>query len=492
MRKSPFLSLLLPAFALLAIWCWALGIADSSRQVGYFVPPALGIHLDGFSVRDLGIIPFHPQRLGLALLLPGVLFLLPAAILLVILRRMSDLPAQESSGEILPRIPAVICLFLSLVLLGFGFWAYANRPYFWSRQLFVQPPGIVALLLCGVFYGVSFFVLRKVRPPTRAALYLLFTVVCLIAIVGFGVLKPALSPSKRVAALTAGQNPSGVVPASPSTGPSEPLRFLVFGDTGHKSSHLRATQKRADELTTSKSLSGIFLLGDNLSGKPLPFEEVIESRFIKPFKHLRKRNAHFFAILGNHDTNVRAWAEGEMQSPLLGMEGRNYYSKTFGNGFATIFFLCSEGFWANPDQMAWFMRELAACRSTWRVVCFHQPLWGGEEGESADSAICNLMERLMAAPRGQAGPARPSVDIVLSGHNHIYERRSITNGILFLTVGNSSNSSDMPEHLSPEAEVIYSDRRAFGYLELDQREARFQAVNDKGVVVDKVTLGRAR
>lgn len=492
MRKPQFLSLPILAFALLAIWCWAIGIADTSRQVGYFLPPALGIHLGGFSPGDLGVMPFNPQRMGLALLLPGALFLLPAAILLLVFPKISGHPGRGNGGAILPRIPAAACLLLCFLLLGFAFWAYANRPSLWSRQLFVQAPGIVALLLCGVFYGVSFFVLRKSRPLAQSALYLLFTGVCLIPIVGFGVLKPALSPSKRVAALTPEQNPSRAVPSSPSPITEEPLRFLVFGDTGHRPDHLRATQKRADELTTSKSLTGILLLGDNLSGKPLPFDKVMEDRFIKPFKHLRRRNPPFFAILGNHDTNVKDWAIGEMQSPLLGMGGRNYYSKTFGNGLATIFFLCSEGFWANPDQIAWFVRELAVCRSTWRVVCFHQPLWGGEEGESADSAICNLMERMMTAPKGQAAPARRSVDLVLSGHNHVYERRAITNGILFLTVGNSSNSSDLPEHLSPEMEVIYSERRAFGYLELDPREARFQAVNDKGLVVDKTTLGRAQ
>jgi len=481
-HRPTLLFLLLLLFALLAIWCWSRGDGYSRfAEVGRSSVVA-GDKGSEFPASAADKTPSSAWSSRVSLLLPSTLLLLPALAFLAFGVTAPSSSRRQDSGGAARKTPAVVSFALFVLCVGSAALAFVGRPFLWSHGFYVLAPGLEALGWCGVLYGASVPLLWRSRATRASWLFAVCAGVYLCEIVTVGVVRPALAPNRyaEFAQEQAGVPRSRSVAATSSQQP-RPLRFAVFGDTGHEPDHLRQTVRRAQRMIGDRPLSGILLLGDNLSGEVAPYSEVMQRCFTKPFARALRARVPFFAILGNHDTQVPAWAEGELRSPLLGMNGCRYYSETFGQDVLTIFFLCSEDFWDNPGQIAWFSRELAACRSMWRIVAFHRPLLGVRGDSAVDWATRGLMMRLMTR--------RNSVDIMLTGHNHVYSRRVVENGILFITMGCSSRVTHSL-HPDPKRRVGWADRRCFGYVEVERNEIRFEAVDRRGEIIDNIVVHR--
>ena len=378
---------------------------------------------------------------------------------------------QRSPARTAGKAPFAILLALLFLSGGGALWAFLARPFLWSHGCYVTIPGIVALGLCGVLYSLSAIPLRRGGAPRQSWLFLGVTIACLAQIVAVAIVKPALIPAANAA-----NQESRADAARPAKGP---VRFAILGDTGHRPDNLKTVVAQLLKTAADRPLSAVILLGDNISGDRLPFAEVFQKRFLAPFGPLLDKSVPFLGVLGNHDTNVEAWANEEMKSPVLGMKGRRYYSVTFGNGLVTAFFLCSEDFWNYPDQVAWFSRELAACRSTWKIVLIHRPLWGAWGDDKADWPIPETLNRLIRTN---------GVDMVFSGHNHIYERRALKNDTQYITIGNGSNLTSRKPSPNPQYAKVYGERRCFALMEADAGRILFKCVNDRGAVIDSILL----
>ena len=83
---------------------------------------------------------------------------------------------------------------------------------------------------------------------------------------------------------------------------------------------------------------------------------------------------------------------------------------------------------------------------------------------------------------------KDGVDVVLSGHEHVYERIQPQHGIYYFTEGNSGELR--PGNLRPSAQMIkgFDTDRAFLLIEIAGNEFRFQAISRTGKVVDSGTL----
>jgi hypothetical protein len=108
--------------------------------------------------------------------------------------------------------------------------------------------------------------------------------------------------------------------------------------------------------------------------------------------------------LGNHEEMAPRYFE---QFSLPGNE--QWYSFDYGNAH---FIALSTETAMLGDQLRWLEEDLAACDSEWRFVYFHRPMYSsGYHG--SDLSVRRAWEKALS--EGQ-------VDIVFSGHDHIYER----------------------------------------------------------------------
>jgi tartrate-resistant acid phosphatase type 5 len=145
----------------------------------------------------------------------------------------------------------------------------------------------------------------------------------------------------------------------------------------------------------------------------------------------------FLPCPGNHD-----WDNGSNLAPYLAyfsfLNGSRYYSRKFGivevfmldDGFDTAMVL------QEPDgntkgtinadgtltggsaQWRWFVRSVQASTAIWKIACFHHPPWASGNSHVGEPGV---------TPNGSNVPLQwqfkeLGIDLVLSGHEHSYER----------------------------------------------------------------------
>lgn len=130
--------------------------------------------------------------------------------------------------------------------------------------------------------------------------------------------------------------------------------------------------------------------------------------------------------------------------------------------FATVDSSCGEA--ACAAQASWLSSDLAANPTECSVVFYHHPRWSsGTHGDSADSD-----------PFWRAAAAA-GVEIILNGHEHIYERfapmdangAASASGVREFVVGTGGKNHTTPGVPRPNSEV--RNGTAFGVLQLTLR-----------------------
>lgn len=262
------------------------------------------------------------------------------------------------------------------------------------------------------------------------------------------------------------------------------LVFAIAGDTGSGDVHERQIVDGIMRIHERHPLDGVLLLGDNLYGSD-PFPVAIESRFTRPFAPLLSARVPFYATLGNHDYSVADRAEGEMNFPPFNMKGRNYYSITLGDGLISFFFIDSEIVAQDQPQLAWLREAVLASRSTWKVLIAHIPMQASDISHGTSKSDYRALKEIITAPDG--------IDLVLTGHNHVYERRVPVDDVLHVTVGSSGKLDDDQRFEEDAGRVVgFNAERAFAWMQVYPHELRFRAVSQSGKVIDRFVYTRDR
>jgi acid phosphatase len=113
----------------------------------------------------------------------------------------------------------------------------------------------------------------------------------------------------------------------------------------------------------------------------------------------------FYASLGNHDVST------EVSYEPFHMGGKRYY--TFKSGSAQFFALDSN--YMDPEQVKWLDKELSASGARWKLCFFHHPFYSHARKHGSDVDLRQHLEPLFQ---------KYGVDVVLNGHDHVYERIS--------------------------------------------------------------------
>jgi len=198
------------------------------------------------------------------------------------------------------------------------------------------------------------------------------------------------------------------------------LHLAVVGDVGDSGSRLSATAEAITEVAAVEPVDGLVLTGDNVypSGDPSRLPDTV----FEPFADVLD-DAELYAVLGNHDV-MDGNAEGQMAA--LGMPGR-WWARHLGD----VLLVGLDSTQADdPDQRAWLEQTLAAAVERWRIVVVHHPPYSaGYQGsdQQVRDAFVPLFER-------------HGVQLVVSGHDHDYQRSVPINGVTYVVTGGAAGT----------------------------------------------------
>ena len=216
---------------------------------------------------------------------------------------------------------------------------------------------------------------------------------------------------------------------APETGADESVRLWVIGDAGNPGPVSRAVRDAmklwiAEHPREAKDDLDLWLmLGDNAyqSGS----NQQYQAGLFDSFPDLL-RNLAFWPVYGNHD--ARRWTFFDIFSLPENAESggtpsgtENYYSFDYANIHFVI--LDSQDSDRGPGgaQLLWLQQDLENNKQDWLIAAFHHPPYSkgshysDDEGDS-DGRMVDMREN--AVPLLE----RYGVDLVLSGHSHVYER----------------------------------------------------------------------
>jgi 3',5'-cyclic AMP phosphodiesterase CpdA len=248
------------------------------------------------------------------------------------------------------------------------------------------------------------------------------------------------------------------------------VRFAAIGDMGTGESPQYEVAQQMLKVRQAFPFEFVIMLGDNIYGgsKPADFDK----KFAVPYKPLLDAGVKFYASLGNHDnTNERFYQP-------FNMNGESYYAYKKGN----VHFFVLNSNYMDPKQLAWLEGQLKdAGNGGWKICYFHHPLYSSGQYHGPSLDLRKLLEPLFV---------KYGVDVVFSGHDHVYERIRPQQGIYYFMEGASGELR--PGNLAHTAitEKGFDTDRSFVLSEITGDDMYFQTISRTGETVDSGVIHR--
>lgn len=260
--------------------------------------------------------------------------------------------------------------------------------------------------------------------------------------------------------------PDHTVPWVPFPPDAGALHLGVLGDAGDSGSRLDATAAALTRVAHDDPYHALLFLGDNVypSGDPERLNETV----FGPFAPVLDAGAEVLAVLGNHDV-ADGW--GDAQLAALGMPGR-WWARTFDD--VLVVGLDSTEV-DDPEQLAWLDATLTGSDARWKIVAVHHPPYSaGYQGSSRD-----VRERFTPLF------ARAGVQLVLSGHDHDYQRSIPIDGVTYVVTGAASGTRRTGDEAFTEVSFSWHH---FVDVHVFPDRLVLRAVNQDGRVADEAVL----
>jgi 3',5'-cyclic AMP phosphodiesterase CpdA len=257
--------------------------------------------------------------------------------------------------------------------------------------------------------------------------------------------------------------------ASSSSAAQTRVAFLAAGDYGVGGSRELSLGLRMKGYESPNPANMLVTLGDNdYTESPARFRE----NWRRSFGWARRTGLRVAGVLGNHDYGV---GRGRYQFRLLGMPGP-YYTRRLGD--AQLFLLDSNAI--TDRQTAWLEQQLAESTSTWKIAVFHHPPFtcGGHSGSST-------VQRRWVPLFESYG-----VQLVLSGHDHNYQRFATQNGVTYVVHGGGGAGLYRPRGCPSSYPRRVRARYEHGFLSVSigPDDLQVAAVDLRGRRTDHLTL----
>lgn len=204
-------------------------------------------------------------------------------------------------------------------------------------------------------------------------------------------------------------------PASPSPTPTppstrEPVVVAVKGDWGAGTGAQRGITRRMCAMRAEEGFADVLTTGDNFYDTGI----ATRTNYRDPEQCLYAFPGHRWrATWGNHDQH-------DDTAEVLGAE--RYYRWSLPG---VDFFALDSNQPSDPRQRRWLVEQLAASTASVKVAYFHHPPFTSGSVHRGNGAVRNGWVPLFE---------RHGVDLVLAGHNHVYEHIEVE-GIHYVTTG---------------------------------------------------------
>jgi predicted phosphodiesterase len=263
----------------------------------------------------------------------------------------------------------------------------------------------------------------------------------------------------------------GAILAQTQALPNKPnsVKFAAIGDNGNGSQEQRDVGNQMVKSRAAFPFDFVIMLGDNMYGGQTPKDFV--TKFEQPYAALLTAGVKFQASLGNHDRPEN------VNYPHFNMNGQRYYSFVRGN----VRFLALDSTGMDQKQQAWIETTLRDAREDWKICYFHHPLYSNAARHGADVGMRVILEPLFT---------KYGVDVVFSGHDHVYERVKPQKGIYYFVSGAAGQLRRGNMRPDEETAAYFDQDQSFMLVEIAGSELYFQSISRTGKVVDSGTISR--
>jgi acid phosphatase type 7 len=261
--------------------------------------------------------------------------------------------------------------------------------------------------------------------------------------------------------------------------PDAPVRFTALGDFGSGNESQLAVRDAMDPYIPETDLW--LTLGDNAYGDGL-YSEVHERVFGPHQRHLMQVPA--FLTAGNHD-----WRDGDL-NPFLDNwflpDEESYWSLDYG----PVHFIGLDSEvgaldLSDDNMIDWLRADLEANQDArWTVALWHHPIITGHPDRSGNVPMIGRVIPVLQ---------EFGVDLVLTGHDHFYERFvplrfdgfkvfEDPEGFDYIISGAGGNTLyELNDH---PLDVVGERRFHFMYIEADRERIHVRAIAEDGDVID--------
>ncbi len=217
---------------------------------------------------------------------------------------------------------------------------------------------------------------------------------------------------------------------APAEGSIEPVKFWVTGDFGNGGLGQLAVRNSFTNNTSGQKVNGWLWLGDNAysNGTDLDYQEKVFNVYKTLFK-----NIPVFPSPGNHDYAQK----GYQSSASLG-DNFPYFKiftlpsvagteKYYSTNYASIHFISLDSYGSynnsSSDMYKWLSNDLENNTQQWTIVYFHHPPYTkGSHNSDTEIELIDMRNNIIPLLESYG------VDLVISGHSHIYERSNFIKG----------------------------------------------------------------
>jgi predicted phosphodiesterase len=258
------------------------------------------------------------------------------------------------------------------------------------------------------------------------------------------------------------------------------VRLAVIGDSGRGDQFQNEVAQQMVAWRGKFDYDLVLMVGDNIYDRHTP--EDYAAKFERPYKPLLDAGVTFQAAIGNHDDPAQIYYE------KFNMRGQRYYTfrrndqplgKLAGGG-VRFYALDSRSF--DPEQLSWLQKGLEQTGSRWKIVYFHHPIYTSGRYQTGALTLRSVLEPYLVA--GDA-------DIVLSGHEHFYERILPQRGIIYFVNGAAGSLRRNDIRQTDLTARGFDTDYSFMLMEVSGSEVYFQAISRKGETVDAGVIRKA-
>lgn len=241
------------------------------------------------------------------------------------------------------------------------------------------------------------------------------------------------------------------------------VEFVVLGDTGTGNAAALAIAQRLSETPFEFML----FLGDIAYGEGRASE--LQGNFFEVYdEYLRVVPA--YTAVGNHEYLTRGASFYFRDFVLPGNE--RYYSFDWGN----VHIVVLDTNHIDRAQLSWLEKDLATQRSRWTIVGGHHPPFS----TSRRGSFTPMRDRVVPLL------VKHGVDLVLSGHEHHYERFLPQAGVHYVVAGGGGGRITTVAG-GPRTQVS-AEVHHYLALAADHEKLSLRAIDIEGDVIDRLEL----